>query len=101
MGGTTGDAIAWIHLRSTEQRFLTSEVGLRPDTDMLMVVVEKLQYKINRWNGFKFVEKSAWDNSSKVIPNDAGESLNLDLDGQKLSVAIFHVSFLTKYVKKF
>lgn len=98
MGGTSGDAVSWFHIRAEPQRALSADVGLRPDTDMMMVTIEKKAtlFKISRWNGFMYKDKLSWDGPGKPIPNDAAEQQSMNLLGQKLSVAIFHVSKLVR-----
>jgi hypothetical protein len=88
-----------MHIRSSseQQRELTKEVGLRPDTELLMVQVEPGgRCKIQRWNGFVYKERNGWDGPGKSIPADVAESLSLELSLQKLSVALFHVSHKVK-----
>jgi hypothetical protein len=82
-----------MHIKSDSQRGLSAEVGLRPDSDVMMVTIEKSAslFKISRWNGFVFKDKPTWDGPGKMIPADVAEQQTLNLLGQKLSVAIFHV----------
>lgn len=87
-----------MHIKSEGQRNLSAEVGLRPDTDIMMVTIEKSKlFKISRWNGFMYKDKVGWDGPGKPIPADVAEQQSMNLLGQKLSVAVFHVNINNFY----
>ncbi|CAB3366058.1 Hypothetical predicted protein [Cloeon dipterum] len=91
-GGTKGDLVSWMHLSFAEkQRFLTADVGLRPDTQLVSAKFQSAGVtNLYLWNGIEHVStKSPWLGSSRPIPADAVDQPNMDLTGQKLSVAIF------------
>ncbi|XP_059473280.1 uncharacterized protein LOC132195355 [Neocloeon triangulifer] len=89
-GGTTGNAVSWIHIRFSNQRNLTTDIGLRPDTDLVSAHIQSEGLaNLYRWNGILHTLKSNWDGIGQKVPSDIADQPNMDLLGQRLSVAIF------------